>query len=122
MMDAATGLLAAFLVLVGVSHGIFPAYYERLIPPWMPGHRTLVIVSGLGELALGIGLALDGTRSAAAIATVALFCTYVVLHAEALRRARRASTWFDRTPAVVLRVVVNVAYVGWAASVARGGR
>lgn len=120
-MDATTGALAVFLILVGVSHGIFPAYYERLIPPWMPGHRTLVLVSGLGEVALGIGLTLDRTRGAAAIATVGLFCTYVALHAEAFRRSRGAATWLDRTPAVFLRVVVNVAYVAWAANVARGG-
>lgn len=119
-MAAATGALAIFLIAVGVSHGIVPAYYERLIPPWMPGHRNLVLLSGLGEVALGIGLLLDGTRAVAALAIVGLFSVYVALHAEAFRRAPGAATWFDRPPAVALRVVVNVGYLAWAAIVARG--
>jgi uncharacterized membrane protein len=46
-------LLAGFWVLAGAMHFIVPRRYEAIVPPWLPVHREIVIVSGLAEIGGG---------------------------------------------------------------------
>lgn len=103
-MNLSTQALAAFLAIVGCSHGVLPRYYERLVPPWLPAPRVLVLASGIVEIALGVGLLFPASRYAAALATVALFAVYVATHVDALVRSRSADrSGLDGTPAAVAR-------------------
>lgn len=114
--------LGMFLAMVGVTHGLVPGYYERLVPRWVPAHRAVVLASGAIEVVLGVGLLFERTRPVAAVLTVVLFVGYVGAHVDAFLQSRRRVVadgfWLDQTPATVVRVAVNVAYVGWATSVA----
>lgn len=58
-------LLALFFSTAGVLHFIFPVQYASVIPSWLPAHTALVAISGVGELAGGLGLLLPLTRRAA---------------------------------------------------------
>jgi len=49
-------LLAALFVAAGVLHFVVPSMYEAMIPPGYPTPRGLVLVSGLAEIAGGLGL------------------------------------------------------------------
>ena len=107
--------LGGFLVVVGLSHFLWPRYYETLVPVWLPGRRLLVLLSGVVEMVIGGGLLLERTRHAAAVAAVALMLVYVLTHLDALRRATpEASSWLDRPVPAVARVLVNLAYLAWA--------
>jgi uncharacterized membrane protein len=63
--------LALFMVVAGVMHFVAPRFYEQIVPPPLPA-TTVVVLSGLAEIALGVGLAFEPTRRAAAWGTVAL--------------------------------------------------
>ncbi len=121
LWQAATVVLAGFLVLVGVAHFAVPGYFSTLVPPWpwLPGARPLVLVSGGVEVILGIGLFVDAARPLAAWGVVVLMSVYVATHLDALLRASGdRPRWLDRPAGASARVVVNLAYLGWALGVA----
>ena len=65
-------LLGPFYVVAGVLHFVVPELYVQIIPPVFPAALALVYLSGLAEIAVGIGLLIPRTRRYAAWATVAL--------------------------------------------------
>lgn len=46
--------------------------YESIMPPYLPAHRELVLISGLFEMLGGIGTLIPQTRKAAAWGLIAL--------------------------------------------------
>ena len=58
--------------IAGVSHFLAPDAFARAVPPEFPRPRALVYVSGLAEVALGLGMQFDRTRRASAWGIVAL--------------------------------------------------
>jgi uncharacterized membrane protein len=66
-------LLAAFFIGSGVNHFVTPRFYELIVPPRMKGDaRLLVQVSGVAEVAGGVGVLLPATRRPAGLALIAL--------------------------------------------------
>lgn len=63
-----TGLfLMSFLyVLAGCNYLFNPDFYLTIMPPWLPAPKTLVLLSGLAEIGLGLLLLPVRTRSWAA--------------------------------------------------------
>jgi uncharacterized membrane protein len=49
-------LLAALFLASGVLHLVNPAAFLWLMPPWLPEHNSLILLSGVFELACAIGL------------------------------------------------------------------
>lgn len=49
----------------GIAHFAFTEREMSIIPPWLPEHRLLVLISGVFELLGAIGLLSTWTRSAA---------------------------------------------------------
>ena len=49
-------LAGPFFVFAGVMHFVKPRLYERIMPPYVPAHRELVIASGVAEIAGGVAL------------------------------------------------------------------
>lgn len=66
-------LLTVAMVAAGLNHFLVPDAYAAIIPDWLPAHVALVQVSGVAEIAGGLGLALVATRRAAAWGLIALF-------------------------------------------------
>ena len=65
-------LVAAFFIGVGAHHFIEPALYEHIMPPYLPAHRFLVLLSGAFEILGGIGVLLNRSRQFAGWGLVAL--------------------------------------------------
>ncbi|QSG02497.1 DoxX family protein [Natranaeroarchaeum sulfidigenes] len=59
-------------IVAGVLHFVVSELYVQIVPPIFPAALLLVYLSGLAEIAVGIGLLLDRTRQYAAWATIAL--------------------------------------------------
>ena len=64
--------MSIFYVVAGVLHFVKMDYYLSLMPPQLPWHRGLVIVSGIAEIVLGIAVLFPATRVWAAWGLVAL--------------------------------------------------
>jgi uncharacterized membrane protein len=54
---------ALFWVVAGIMHFVIPRQYESIVPPRIASWRKqCVVVSGVAEIAGGIGVLPDGTR------------------------------------------------------------
>ena len=71
-LDAGCITLAAFFVGAGIMHFVAPKAYQRIVPPVFPAPGALIAISGVAEIAGGIGVLLPQTRRAAACGLVAL--------------------------------------------------
>ena len=65
-------LLAIFMIVAGVMHFVNPAFFIKAMPPYLPLHKGLVLVSGVCEILLGILLLVPKTSRLAAWGIVAL--------------------------------------------------
>ncbi|QIP17183.1 DoxX family protein [Spirosoma aureum] len=59
--------IQAFIyIAAGLNHFINPKTYLSIMPPYIPAHSMLVMLSGVAEVLLGIGLLFPATRSLSA--------------------------------------------------------
>jgi uncharacterized membrane protein len=63
---------AALFVVGGVGHFVATDVYMKIMPPYLPYHRPLVLLSGVFEVVLGLLLMLPATSRLAAWALIAL--------------------------------------------------
>lgn len=64
--------MAAFYVGMGVLHFVVPGPFEAIMPPYLPLHRELVLLSGAAEIALGLAVLPEVSRRWAGIGLVLL--------------------------------------------------
>jgi uncharacterized membrane protein len=67
-----TILPTVLFLITGTLHFVHPEFYTSIVPPQLGHATTLVAISGVAELAGGIGLLVPATRNAAAIGLIAL--------------------------------------------------
>lgn len=92
-LDKATIGLAALLLTSGATHLVRPEVFEGMVPKVLPRRRELVHVSGVAEIACGLGLLHPRTRKIAGLASAALlvgvFPANVQMSADHAKRAQR---------------------------------
>ena len=65
-------VMGPLYVVAGVLHFVVPELYVQIVPPILPAPLALVYLSGVAEIAVGVGVLLPRTRQYAAWATVAV--------------------------------------------------
>lgn len=65
-------VLAIFMIGAGTMHFVNPAFFLKAMPPYLPLHEELVLVSGVCEILLGVLLLVPKTSRLAAWGIVAL--------------------------------------------------
>ena len=104
-------LLVIFMVIAGTMHFVNPAFFLKIMPPYLPLHKELVLLSGVAEVLLGILLLVPKTSRMAAWGIVALLIAvfpanlYVYQHQDIL----------PASPVVhVLRLPLQGLFILWA--------
>lgn len=64
--------MAALYLVAGAMHFLRPDVYRPMMPPWLPWHDVLILLSGAAEMALGALLLVPATRRLAAWGVIAL--------------------------------------------------
>ena len=59
-------IMAAFFVYAGISHFTKKNFFMKAMPPYIPNHEAVVVLSGIAEIIFGIGLLFQPSRSYAA--------------------------------------------------------
>lgn len=90
-------LLGLFFVVAGVLHFVFMPSYVAVMPPWLPWHRALVIVSGLCEIAGGLGVLWPRTRRWAGYGLIALCVAVLPANVQMLLDAQAAPAAYVST-------------------------
>ena len=71
-LTVGTWLVGIFFIAAGIFHFVRPAPYLAMMPPWLPEPGLLVAVSGLAEIAGGLGVLIGRFRRLAAWGLIAL--------------------------------------------------
>jgi uncharacterized membrane protein len=65
-------IIGVLFVAAGIAHFVAPGFFMKIMPPYLPLHRELVLVSGVAEVLLGVLLLVPRTSRYAAWGLIAL--------------------------------------------------
>ncbi len=116
MRSIQTYVIGLLFIASGILHFRNPRMYERIVPPLLPAHRELVIISGAFEVLGGIGVLVLPTRVAAGVGLIALcvavFPANIYMATDAAKFANVAPAWtlYARLPLqfVLIAWIYNV--------------
>jgi len=106
-------LLANWFILAGVNHFVMPRAYERIVPPSLRGHaKQIVQLSGVAEIAGGVGVFVPATRRLSGLGLIALLAAVFPANVYMARSPQE----FPRIPrwALYARLPLQPAMMVWA--------
>lgn len=112
-------LLAAFFVGSGVNHFLQRRFYEMIVPPSLQDRAKQVVdVSGVAEIAGGVGVLLPRTRRLSGVGLIALLAAVFPANLYMARSPER----FHKIPrwALYVRLPLQPMMMLWAWRVTRG--
>ncbi len=107
--------LATLFVTAGLAHFIAPRFFIEIVPPALPNPPLLVALSGMAEIAGGIGLLVPALRRAAAVGLILLLVAVFPANIQMLRRwlAEGGGGWYEL--ALWLRLPLQALLIWWVA-------
>ncbi len=105
-------VFAVFFVGAGVNHFLKTDFYLRMMPPYVPMPLTMVQISGVAEIVLGVLLLVPQTTAMAAWGLIALLVAVfpanvqMALHPETFPEFQPTALW--------LRLPLQVVMIAWA--------
>lgn len=106
-------LLALFFIVAGCLHFIFPANYMRVMPPWLPAHLSLVLVSGGFEILGGVGVLLPRIRRVAGIGLIFLSLAVLPANVQMWLNAQAADSALGWQVLLLLRLPLQLLLIYW---------
>src|SRR5690606_29731168 len=73
-------LLGVLFILAGVNHFRKPKMYERIMPPYIPAHKSMVVWSGIVEMILGMMLLIPEHQPIAAWGIILMLVVFLTVH------------------------------------------
>ncbi len=55
--------MAVMYVIAGIFHFVKPKIYMRIMPNYLPNHKSLVFLSGAAEIVLGLSLCFPSLKN-----------------------------------------------------------
>lgn len=101
-----------FYVAAGINHFWHPAFYVAVMPDHYAHPALMVQLSGIAEIAGGLGLLLPQTRRVAALGIAAMLIVFLDVHLYMIEHATRFFTipvW-----ALWLRLFLQFPLIAWA--------
>jgi uncharacterized membrane protein len=80
-------LMALLYIAAGINHFVNPGFYEEIMPPWVPLHYEMVLLSGIAEILLGILLLIPRFQRIAAWGIIAMLLVFMTVHLHMLVHA-----------------------------------
>ena len=104
--------LGTAFILAGINHFLHPAFYVRIMPPYLPWHAFLVALSGACESGLGALLLVPACSRPAAWGLIALL---VAVFPANLHMASHAAAFPEFSPAALwARLPFQPLLIWWA--------
>jgi uncharacterized membrane protein len=121
-MTASLLITAGLFIVAGVLHFVAPRPYVAIMPASLPSPLTLVYLSGVGEIAGGVGLLIPQARSIAAVGLIVLLVAVLPANVEMLRQVQERGTSTLAIAACWLRLPLQPLLMWWVWRVAQSGR
>ena len=106
-------LLAAFFIVGGIMHFVLPETYARVMPAWLGWHAELVAISGVCEIAGGIGVLVPRVRRSAGWGLILLSIAVLPANVQMLLDGVRDSRPAWQIALLVLRLPLQAALIWW---------
>lgn len=105
-------LMGVLLVLAGMNHFRKPKLYKRIMPPYIPAHSTMVMLSGIAEMVLGFMLMNNNSQEMAAWGIIVMLIVFIPVHIYMLQNDKAAM----KLPKWVLglRLALQFGLIYWA--------
>ena len=118
-MRIGRGAMGVLYLGAGACHLLFPRFYLAIMPDYLPMAPTLVLASGIAEMAGGAGVLVPHTRRAAAWGLVALL---VCVFPANLWMAQHAGRYRPIPPWMLwARLPLQIPLLWWAWRTSRSG-
>ncbi len=106
-------VLAIFFIVAGCLHFAFPASYMKIMPPWLPWHFELVVISGISEIAGGLGVLLRPTRRLAGYGLILLSLAVLPANVQMLLNAHAAGDAVVWQTLLFMRLPLQLLLIFW---------
>ena len=104
--------MAGLYILGGLNHFYNPAFYENIMPSYIPFHSFLIYLSGIVEIILGILLVPVYTRKIAAYLIIAMLMAFFIVHIQMLIDFISNNNKFLWI--AIVRIPLQFILIGWA--------
>lgn len=101
-------------ILAGIMHFITPKVYLRIMPRHLPYHKILVVLSGIAEILLGLGLLMVPLKDLAIYGIITMLCIFLTVHIYMLTDKKASvgiPAWI-----LILRIPLQFGLMYWAYS------
>ena len=105
--------LAMLFLVAGIAHFVMPAWFDRIVPAWVPNARVATLVSGAAEVAGAIGLVIPATRVAAGWGLIALLIAVFPANVNMLQLARATQASAGYLTALWIRLPLQPLLMWW---------
>lgn len=105
-------LMAVLFILAGVNHFRKPKMYEQIMPPYIPAHKNMVVMSGLAEMILGMMLLIPENQPIAAWGIILMLLIFFTVHIHMLQdegASMKLPKWV-----LILRIPLQFGLIWWA--------
>lgn len=110
--------LGGFFIVAGLAHFVVPGVYATMMPPWLPAPTVLIALSGVAEVAGGIGVFTCRFHRSSAWGLIALLVAifpanlHVALNPSAGEAFSAAAGGLSQT-LLILRLPFQAVFIWW---------
>ena len=108
-----TAPVALLFALTGVLHFVVPAFFLRIVPPWVPHPELAVSLSGVAEVAGAIGLLIPALRVPAAWGLIALLVAVFPANMYMLQQAMQNGASTTALAILWVRLPLQALLIWW---------
>ena len=72
--------MAVMYMVAGIFHFLRPKMYMRIMPRYLPNHKTLVYLSGIAEIVLGIAICVPKLKNYAIFGIIVMLTGLLMVH------------------------------------------
>lgn len=104
--------MSLLYTVAGINHFIHPEFYQKIMPPWLPGHELIIIISGILEIFLGLLLLKSDARNGAAWGIIVLLI--IIFPANIQMLFNYISQKHPNLWVAILRLPLQLVLIWWA--------
>lgn len=106
--------LSGIFIITGLLHLIRPRAFMRVMPLYIPYHRTLVYGSGVGEIMAGLGMLFPSTKTLAIWSIISMLILFFPVHIHMLFH-KKAGLGLPKS-VLLFRLLLQFFLISWAYS------
>ncbi len=106
-------LIGFLFLLAGILHFLKPKFFMKIMPNYLPCHRSLVLISGIFEIAGGIALIIPFLQLYAAWGLILLLISVFPANIEMFRKVYRKRGFTFYTWMLLLRLPLQFVIIYW---------